>query len=257
MKKLLVATGMVVCAVVSANAVEVGSVKITPNVEVGWQKGKWNGDFSGVATDGYTFTGNFNSNAKTEFGVGQVGLETQYRNYFGGVKYTHDKLKGTIDIIVNDDQGTHTRKSPYSLTLERYLAYAGYDLKLNSLELKPYASIGYFNSNLDKGDFAGVGLIGKLNLPYGFGVFASAEYDKTFGGKTRVRDAIGKDIKDTWEISAGISKKISFAETYVKAYYREHKSSATFTRTFSDGTPYTQTSNYDLKISGIMIGLNF
>jgi len=40
MRKLLVATGVAVAtATTMANAVEVGGVKITPNVEVGWQRG--------------------------------------------------------------------------------------------------------------------------------------------------------------------------------------------------------------------------
>jgi hypothetical protein len=258
MKKLLVATGMVACAVASANAVEVGGVKITPNIELGWQKGKYDGDLSGVATGNYTYTGNLSSDAKTEFGVGQIGLEMQHKNFFGGVKYTHDKLKGTANDNISDNQGNnYTIVRTYSLTLERYLAYAGYDFRLNSLELKPYASLGYFNTtSIDKGNFAGVGMVAKLNLPHGFGVFLGGEYDKTFGGKSKAKNTIDKDIKDTWEVSAGISKKIPFAEAYIKTYYREHKGDILYTD-LSNGITYTQNLNYDLKISGIMMGLNF
>ncbi|WP_299228997.1 hypothetical protein [Sulfurihydrogenibium sp.] len=171
MKKVLVATGMVAASTVAmANAVEIGGVKITPNVEFGWQKGKFEGNFSGVATNGYEFTANASANAKTEFGVGQAGLEAQYKNYFGGIKYTHDKFKGTINVDVSDNQGdTFTNTDTYSIVLEKYLAYAGYQFNLNSVELKPYATLGYFNSNLDKGNFVGLGITGKLNLPYGFG----------------------------------------------------------------------------------------
>jgi len=82
MKKVLIATGMVVVStVVMANAIEVGGVKITPNIEVGWQKGKYEGNFSGVISTGYAYTANYNSDAKTEFGVGQASLEAQYKNY--------------------------------------------------------------------------------------------------------------------------------------------------------------------------------
>jgi hypothetical protein len=259
MKKVLVATGMVVASTVAmANAVEIGGVKITPNIEVGWQKGKIDYDVSGSASDGTTYTGNITSDAKTEFGVGQAGLEAQYKNYFGGIRYTHDKFKGTVNDYISDNQGnTFTNTETYSIVLERYLAYAGYEFNLNNVELKPYATIGYFNSNLDKGNFVGLGITGKLNLPYGFGVFASTEYDKTFGGKSKWDNVVDKDIKDTWEVSAGVSKKINFAEIYLKTYYREHKGDVTFIGNLSGGTTYTQNTNYKTKISGVMIGLNF
>jgi hypothetical protein len=244
MKKVLVATGMVVATATSmANAVEIGGVKVTPNIEVGWQKGKYDGEFSGVASGGYVYAGNASANATSEFGVGQVGLEIQSKNYFGGVKYTRDRYKGSADLNASDNQGnTFAATRTYSLVLERYSTYAGYEFKLNNLELKPYASVGYFNSNLDKGNFAGLGVVSKLNLPYGFSVFLGGEYDKTFGGKTKVENAVDKNIKDTWEVSIGASKKISFAETYIKAYYREHKGDVTDTGG-SNGTSYTQTTN--------------
>jgi hypothetical protein len=41
-----------------ANAVEVGGVKITPNIEVGWQKGKFEGNLLGVVSNGYELTAN-------------------------------------------------------------------------------------------------------------------------------------------------------------------------------------------------------
>jgi len=173
------------------------------------------------------------------------------------VKYTHDKIKGTTNYYISDNQGnTFTNVETYSEVLERYLAYAGYQFNLNNVELKPYASLGYFNSNVDKGNFVGLGITGKLNLPCGFGVFASTEYDKTFGGKSKFNGTIDKDIKDTWETSVGVSKKISFAETYIKAYYREHKGDTTFTGDVL-GMTYTQNTNYKIKVSGVMIGLNF
>jgi hypothetical protein len=262
MKKLLTAGMVVASTVAMANAIEIGGVKITPNVEVGWQKGEINYDVSGSDSTGTTYTGNITSDAKTEFGVGQAGLEAQYKNYFGGIKYTRDKIKGTANDNISDNQGnTFTNTETYSIVLERYFAYAGYQFNLNNVELKPYASVGYFNSNKDKGNFVGIGITGKLNLPYGFGVFASTEYDKTFGGKGKNWDnwnnIIDKDIKDTWEVSAGVSKKINFAEIYLKTYYREHKGDVTFTGNFSGGTTYVQNTNYKFKISGVMIGLNF
>jgi hypothetical protein len=259
MKKLLVATGIAAVTATSiANAVEISGVKITPNVEVGWQKGKIEGNFSGAASNGCTCTENFSSDAKTEFRIGQIGLEAQRKNYFGGIRYTYDKLKGTMNTYASNNQGNNfTNTVPYSMTLERYSAYAGYEFNLSNLKLKPYASVGYFNSSLDKGNFIGLGAVGKLNLPRGFGIFASTEYDKTFGGKTKFKNAIDKDIKDTWEASVGVSKKINFAEIYLKIYYREHKGNAIFTEDLSGGATCTQTSNYKFKVSGVMIGLNF
>jgi len=262
MRKLLVATGVAVAtATTMANAVEVGGVKITPNVEVGWQKGKIDADASGVGSNGDTFTETGSSNAKSEFVIGQVGLEAQYKNYFGGIRYTHDKLKGTMDTIMIYNSGGSSITIPdsfdYSVVLERYLAYVGYQFNLNNVELKPYASIGYFNSNLDKGNFVGLGLTGKLHLPYGVGVFASVEYDKTFGGKSKYEYAVDKDIKDIWEVSAGVSKKINFAETYIKAYYREHKINNTHVGNLGTPITYTWDTNYKFKITGIMVGMNF
>jgi hypothetical protein len=255
MKKVLVATGMAVCAVASANAVEIGGVKITPNVEVGWQKGEVNYDAYGSYSNGVTDITNVRSDAKTEFQLGQVGLEVQYKNYFGGIRYTHDKFKGTRIYYYADSTGyTESGTFPYSRVLDRYLAYAGYRFNLNNVELKPYVSAGYFNSSRDEGNFVGLGLKGKVNLPHGFGIFVSAEYDKTFGGKGKWDDTVSKDIKYIWEASAGVSKKINFAEIYLKTYYREHKLKANL----GDGVTYNLTlDNYKYKISGIMIGLNF
>jgi hypothetical protein len=260
MKNFLVATGMVVAAATSmANAVEVGGVKITPNIEIGWQKGKISFDVSGSTSNGTIFTGNGTSDAKTEFGVGQAGLEVQYKNYFGGIKYTRDRLKGTGTYYYADNTGyTASGTTPYSQTLERYLAYAGYEFNLNNVELKPYTSLGYFNSNVDKGNFVGLGITGKVNLPYGFGAFVSAEYDKTFGGKSKWNDTVDKDIKDTWEVGVGVSKKINFAEVYLKTYYREHKFNTTNAGNLSGGATYNESvNNYKLKSTGLMIGLNF
>jgi hypothetical protein len=260
MKKVLVATGMVVASTVAmANAVEVGGVKITPNIEVGWQKGEINYDVSGSISNGTTYTTNVSSNAKTEFGVGQAGLEAQYKSYFGGIRYTHDRFKGTRTYYYADSTGyTESGTLHYSRTLERYLAYAGYEFNLNNVELKPYASLGYFNSNADKGNFVGLGITGKLNLPYGFGVFASTEYDKTFGGKSKWDNVVDKDIKDIWEVSAGVSKKINFAEIYLKTYYREHKLNTTNAGDLGGGVTYNQSiNNYKFKSTGLMIGLNF
>jgi hypothetical protein len=260
MKKVLVAAGMVVASTVAmANAVEIGGVKITPNIEVGWQKGEVNYDVSGSISDGTTYTTNVGSDAKTEFSVGQAGLEVQYKNYFGGIRYTHDRLKGTRTYYYADSTGyTESGTLPYSRVLERYLAYAGYEFNLNNVELKPYATIGYFNYNADKGNFVGLGITGKLNLPYGFGIFASAEYDKTFGGKSKWDDVVDKDIKDIWEVSVGISKKINFTEIYLKTYYREHKLNATEAGDLGGGITYNQSiNNYKLKSTGLMIGLNF
>jgi hypothetical protein len=260
MKKLLVATGVAVAtATTMANAVEVGGVKITPNVEVGWQKGEINYDVYESTSIGITATTNITSNAKTEFSVGQVGLEAQFKNYFGGIKYTHDRFKGTREYYYADSTGyTDSGTLPYSRTLERYLAYAGYQFNLNNVELKPYASLGYFNSNADKGNFVGLGIAVKLNLPYGFGVFASAEYDKTFGTKSKWNDIVSKDIKDIWEVSAGVSKKINFAEIYLKTYYREHKLNATESGDLGGGVTYNAFyNNYKFKITGLMVGVNF
>ena len=259
MKKLLTAGMVVASTVAMANAVEIGGVKITPNVEVGWQKGEINYDVSGSDSTGTTYTANVNSDAKTEFGVGQAGLEAQYKNYFGGIKYTHDRFKGTRTYYYADSTGyTGSGTLHYSRTLERYLAYAGYQFNLNSVELKPYASVGYFNSNADKGNFVGLGLTGKINLPYGFGVFASTEYDKTFGGKIKWDDVVSKDVKDIWEVSVGVSKKINFAEVYLKTYYREHKLNGTEAGDLGGGVTYNQSvNNYKFKSAGLMIGLNF
>jgi hypothetical protein len=259
MKKLLAATGMVVVAASMANAVEIGGVKITPNVEVGWQKGKINYDVYGSTSEGITYTYNITSNAKTEFGVGQAGLDVQYKNYFGGIKYTRDRFKGTRIYYYASSTGyTESGTLLYSRTLERYLAYAGYEFNLSNLKLKPYASLGYFNSNADKGNFVGLGITGKLNLPHGFGVFVSAEYDKTFGSKSKWNDTVSKDIKDIWEVSVGVSKKINFAEIYLKTYYREHKLNTTNAGDLGDGVTYNDsTDNYKFKVTGLMIGLNF
>jgi hypothetical protein len=258
MKKLLVATGMVVAIAAMANAVEIGGVKITPNVEVGWQKGEINYDTYGSTSTLVTYTENITSDAKAEFGVGQTGLEVQYKNYFGGIKYTHDRFKGTrIYYYANSTPYAEIGTRPYSRTLERYLAYAGYEFRLSNLELKPYTSFGYFNSNTDKGIFVGLGAVGKLNLPHGFGIFASTEYDKTFGAKSKWDDTVSKDIKDIWEVSAGISKKINFAEIYLKTYYREHKLNTTNTGDVGGVTYNESVDNYKFKATGLMIGLNF
>jgi len=259
MKKVLVATGMVVVATSMSNAVEVGGVKVVPNIELGWQKGGINLDLSGYTTGvSYTYNYNFTSSKKTEFGVGQAGLEAQYKNYFGGIKYTRDRFKGTGTYYFTDNTGyTESGSPPYSRTLERYLVYAGYQFNLNNIELKPYASLGYFNSNVDKGDFVGFGITGKFNLPHGFGVFLGSEYDKTFSNKSKWNDTVNKDIKDIWEVSIGVSKKINFAETYIKAYYREHKLSTTNAGDLGDGVTYINSINYKFKITGLMIGLNF
>jgi len=259
MKKVLVAGMVVASTVAMANAVEIGGVKITPNIEVGWQKGEIDYDVSGSISNGITYTGNISSNAKSEFSVGQAGLEAQYKNYFGGIRYTHDRLKGTRTYHFADSTGyTESGTLPYSKTLERYLAYAGYEFNLNNVELKPYASLGYFNYNADKGNFVGLGITGKLNLPYGFGVFLGGEYDKTFGGKIKWDNVVDKDIKDIWEVSAGVSKKINFAEIYLKTYYREHKLSDTEAGDLGGKITYNQSiNNYKLKSTGLMIGLNF
>jgi len=145
----------------------------------------------------------------------------------------------------------------YSKTMERYVAYGGYQFNLNNIELKPYLSIGYFNSNIDKGSFTGIGMTGKLHLPYGANVFVSTEYDKTIGGKSKLNNTADKDVKDIWEVSAGVSKKIDFVEIYLKAYYREHKLDAVVSGDLGGGIIYRTTVDYKLKSTGLMIGLNF
>jgi hypothetical protein len=262
MRKLLVATGVAVAtATTMANAVEVGGVKITPNVEVGWQRGARYIDSSGVVSDGsnsVTYTSNEGSRAKTEFQLGQAGLEVQYKNYFGGIKYTHDRIKGTANRnIIYSDGDTYSDSFNYVRILERYLVYAGYQFNLNNVELRPYTSLGFYSYHTDKGNFVGLGLTGKINLPYGFGIFASTEYDKIFNGKYRLGSVTNKDIKDIWEVSAGISKKINFAEIYLKTYYREHNASITEVYSYGYGITDTSNTNIKYKISGIMIGLNF
>jgi hypothetical protein len=260
MKKFLV-TGMVIATVASANAVEIGSVKITPNIEIGWQRGDRYVDSSGVISNGsssVTFTEKEGSGAKTEFQLGQVGLEAQYKNYFGGIKYTHDRFKGTANYNEIRSNGyTSSGTYDYVRILERYLVYAGYQFNINNVELKPYTSLGFYSYHTDKGNFVGLGLTGKINLPHGFGAFVSTEYDKTFNGKSRLSNVTNKDIKDIWEVSAGISKKINFAEIYLKTYHREHKGSDTEVYPNGYGYTVTDSGNYKYKISGIMIGLNF
>jgi hypothetical protein len=257
--KKLVATGMVVASTVAmANAIEIGGVKITPNIEAGWQKGEANYSAPGSTSNGDTYTQTADSNAKAQFGIGQLGVESQYRNYFGGVRYTHDKFKGTRDYNYADSTGyTYNSVSNYSKTMERYLVYGGYQFNLSNVELKPYLSAGYFNTNADKGNFAGIGVAGKVHLPYGTSVFASAEYDKVIGGKVKDPDATDKDVKGIWEISAGIGKKIGFADVYVKTYYREHQINATLEGDLGDGTTYKTAMDHKLKVAGLMIGLNF
>jgi hypothetical protein len=69
---------------------------------------------------------------------------------------------------------------------------------------------------------------------------------------------VSKDIKDIWEVSVGVSKKINFAEVYLKTYYREHKLNATEAGVDSNGIAYNQSvNNYKFKSTGLMIGLNF
>lgn len=260
MRKLLAVSGMVIATASSmAGAVEIGSVKIVPNIEAGWQKGKISYDVSGSTSNGIAYIYNYTSDAKTEFNIGQISLEAQYKNYLLGVRYTHDRFKGTGNYYYSDNTGYTTNgTNSYSKTLERYFAYAGYQFNLNNIEIKPYVSFGYFNSNDDKGDFTGLGLTGKLNLPYGFGVFLGGEYDKTFNGKSKWNNVVDKDIKDMWEISTGISKKIPFGEFYVKTYYREHKLNTTNSGDLGGGVTYNDTTNnYKFKATGLMIGLNF
>jgi hypothetical protein len=256
MKKLL--AGMALAVGVSANAVEVGGVKITPNIEAGWQKGEANYTAPGSTSNGDTYTLTANSSAKTQFGIGQLGIEAQYKNYFGGLEYTHDKFKGTRNYNYTDSAGNSSSSTgDYSKVMERYFAYGGYQFNLNNVELKPYLSAGYFNTNADKGDFIGLGMTGKLHLPYGTSVFASAEYDKAIGGKVKDPSAVDKDVKGIWEVSAGVGKKIGFAEVYLKTYYREHKVNATLEGNLGGGTTYTTAMNYKLKVAGLMVGLNF
>lgn len=218
-------------------------------------------DSSGVVSNGsstVTYTDKQGSRAKTEFQLGQAGLEAQYKNYFGGIKYTHDRFKGTANYnLIYSNGYTYSDTFNYVRILERYLVYTGYQFNVNNVELRPYTSLGFYNYHTDKGNFVGLGLTGKINLPHGFGIFASTEYDKIFNGKYRLGSVANKDIKDIWEVSAGISKKINFAEIYLKAYHREHKASVT--EVYSDGYGNTDTSNTNIKykISGIMIGLNF
>jgi hypothetical protein len=99
---------------------------------------------------------------------------------------------------------------------------------------------------------------GKLNLSHGFGVFLGGEYDRTFGGKSKWNDTVDKDIKDIWEISGGVSKKLSFGEIYLKAYHREHKLNTTNAGDLGGGITYKESVNdYEFKTTGLMIGLDF
>jgi hypothetical protein len=100
-------------------------------------------------------------------------------------------------------------------------------------------------------------VVGKFNLPYGFGVFASTEYDKTFGGKSKLDNTVDKDVKDIWEVSVGVGKKINFAEIYLKTYYREHKLNSIVEGDLGGGTTYRTVVDHKLKSTGLMIGLNF